>query len=299
MTTPPTLRIFRGPQSERADEADETTAQRPMGTPFYAVAFSSAVHLLVLVPATILAVLNANNGPLPLAGVPENLLRVVFIAFILAQCGLAALWFVRCAWPNSAKALAGTLTFVGLWLMLITTMQPVGDLFLALAWGASLGLLAVLVIVTTTLLELTLHDEHARSRARFGLLHLLAATTGIALALGLARNAATRQGFLLGDVFDWQFFRQVLMAGCTSAALAFAIDASLRCLAQWPARALFCTLVLIGITIAAPLAFQNAVGDDTGATLADLRWLFGSEGLFLVGMLVPLQMLREVAHISK
>jgi hypothetical protein len=100
-------------------------------------------------------------------------------------------------------------------------------------------------------------------------------------------------------LLHWQFFAHVQLAGCTSAVLAVAIYASLRLPNTWPSRSICSALVLLGITIAAPLAFQSTFGSDAGASLTTMRWLFGTEGLFLLGTLVPLQLLGEDPHISK
>lgn len=300
MTTPPILRIYRGLPAEVATDAEGSRPQRPSAAPLFAVAFCAAIHLLVLAGGTFLFALQTSAADPSPSGAAVNPLRTIFVAFILAQCGLGAILFARSSWSLSAKALVATLIVGGLWLLLIGTREQTRDGVLsAQAWAASLGLLVALVVAITSLLELALSYKSASARSRFGLLHILVATTGIAISLGLSRNFAAREGFVLADVLHWQFFQQVLLAGCTSATLAVAIYASLRLPHQWQARALFSTLILIGITIAAPLAFQNAFGNDTGASLTNLRWLFGAEGLFLLGTLVPLQLLGYDSHISK
>jgi hypothetical protein len=296
MTTPPILRIYRGLPAELAGDVDDSRPQRSKAAPLYAVAFSAAIHLLVLAGSTFLATLQVSTGVAPFSAI----LATTFMAFILAQCGLGAILFARSSWPLCAKAFVATLIGGGLWLTLVRTMAHTRDSLLAAqAWAASFALIVTLVIAIVSLLELSLHYERAAAKSRFSLFHVLAATTCIAIALGLSRNFAAREGFVLADVLHWQFFQQVLLAGCTSATLAVAIYASLRLPHKWQARALFSALVLIGVTIAAPLAFQNAFGDDAGASLTDMRWLFGTEGLFLLGTLVPLQILGNDSHISK
>lgn len=300
MTTPPMLRIFRGLPAELADEADETSPRQPTATPFYAVMFSGVVHLLVLGSGSIAAAIQVSHGGGPWPAIPERPLHTIFVAFILAQCGLGAVLFARSSWSLNIKAIAAVLTLGALWLLLVGSMQPSNDhLLAAQTWASSIAILFALVIAMTSLLELALHEDPNSIRSRFGLLHLLVATTLIAVALGVARNYAIREGFALADVLQWTFFQQVQLAGCTSAAIAAAIYASLRMPKTWMMRFTCGALVLIGITVAAPLAFLSTFGKDAGATLADMRWLFGSEGLFLLGTLVPLQMLGEESYISK
>lgn len=296
MTTPPTLRIYRGLPVDLADDTGEVRSQSLPANPLFAVLFSGALHLLVLGGVSVLAAMSTSASGPSLPGVPKNPLHLVFVAFILAQCGLGAILFARSSWSLYAKALVTIIALGALWLLLIGTLQQTRDsLLTAQAWAAGIGLYAVLVISIVSLLELALHYEPAAARSRFGLLHVLAATTVVAVALGVARNLSAREGFVLADVLHWPFFQQVQLAGCTSAALAVAIYTSLRLTNTWAIRAITCGLILLGITIAFPLAFQSAFGNDTGATLTEMRWLFGTQGLFLLGTLLPLQILRDAA----
>jgi hypothetical protein len=307
MTTPPTLRIYRGlpvdlpgdMADDVIDEPGEVRRQPHAANPLLAVLFSGALHLLVLGGASFLAAMHTSPDETLLPGTPERPLHLVFVSFILAQCGLGAILFARSSWSLYAKALITILALGALWLLLIGTLQQTRDsLLTAQAWAAGIGLYAILVISIVSLLELALHYEPAAARSRFGLLHVLSATTLVAIALGIARNLSARQGFVLADVIHWPFFQQVQLASCTSAALAVAIYTSLRLANTWSTRSLACGLILLGITIAAPLAFKSTFGNDTGATLTEMRWLFGTQGLFLLGTLLPLQALRDAAHYS-
>jgi len=299
MTTPPTLRIYRGLPPEVVDGAVETHTHPQSAHPLLAVLFSGALHLLVLGGVSFLTAMSTSPGE-TLPGVPQHPLHLVFVAFILAQCGLGAILFARSSWSLYAKALLTIIALSAFWLLLIGTLQQTRDsLLTAQAWAAGIGLYAILVITIVSLLELALHYEPAAARSRFGLLHIIAATTAIAIALGVARNLSSRQGFVLADVLHWTFFQQVQLASCTSAALAVAIYISLRLPSTWSARAITSGLILLGITIAAPLAFQSIFGNDTGATLTEMRWLFGTQGLFLLGTLLPLQALRDATDESQ
>lgn len=300
MTSPPILRIYRGLPSEHAGEACNDNLASSRAKPLYPVAVSAAIHLLVLVPATVLWTLDVNNGPAPLGAVPGDLPRIVFIAFILAQCGLGAILFARSSWSLSVKALVAAIVCGSLWLLLVATMQKNSDsLLIAVGWAASIFSQVAIVVGITSLLELTIHYEPAASRARFGLWHVLAGTTTVAVALGITRNLAARQGFVLADVLRGDFFYQLQMAGCISATLAIAIYACLRLTKSWVVRLPACAFIVAAAALAAPFAFRATFGNAANGTAPEVPWLFGSEGLFLLGTLLPLQMLRNDPHISK
>lgn len=299
MTTQPLLRIYREPATEVAVASPERRRDDHGAVhPLAAVVFSAIVHLVVLGGASIAAAMSALRGGVQLSGVPNQPLHMVFIALVLAQCGLAAVYFARCSWPLTTKFVAASLVLGCLWLLLVGTMETTKQSPVAAgAWAAGLVVEAALVWLFVTAVELRLDYEPTIARTRFGIIHLLIGTTLVAVCFGGSRIAAERSGFTLADVPEWSFFWHVQVAAVANAVLAVALYASLRLRRSWIAQAGYCVTTITTIALAAPLLFLFAFSQNT--SLTEMRWLFGSEGLFLIATLVPMEILRGHSHILK
>src|SRR5262245_51545004 len=105
MTTQPLLRIYREetPQSATSD-GEQRWGSISVGFPAIAVVFSAVVHLVVLGGALIAATMAVTDGVSSWPGVPNHPLHTVFVALVLAQCGLGSVFFARCSWPLYVKA---------------------------------------------------------------------------------------------------------------------------------------------------------------------------------------------------
>jgi hypothetical protein len=299
MTTQPLLRIYLEPAAEIATAAPEH--QRDGKAAYYplaAVVFSAALHLVVLGGASIAAVMSASRGGVQLVGAPAQPLHTVFVALVLAQCGLAAVYLARCTWPFMNKLIVTSLILGGLWLLLVGTMETSKQSPVAAgAWAACLVVEAVVVWLFVTTVELRLDFEPAIARTQFGLIHLLIGTTLVAVGLGGSRIIAGRYGFTLADVPEWTFFWHVQLAAVVTAVLAVVLYSSLRLARSWITRASFCIAMLAVVVFAAPLGFLLAFKQNI--SLTEMRWLFGSEGLFLIATLAPMEILRGCSHILK
>lgn len=298
MTTPRALCIFPEPASDAvlAGREEQLAGQSP-ALPIVAVAFSAFMHLAILGSASVIQVMNARRGMQPPIGM-DNVLHVVFIALVLAQCGLVAVFLARCLWPLYLKAVAGSIVLWGLWLLLSVTLEslvqtPIG----AGAWATCLILEAVLVWLFVTAIEMTLNYDLVARRLRFRILHLLILTTLIAVGFGAARIWAVRNGYELVNIPSWIFYWPIQLAGFVNAILTICLYATFRLARNWPVRLALAAVPLIAIVVAAPLIFKSLFPQQT--SLTELRWLFGSEGLFLIATLVPMEVLRGHAHILK
>jgi hypothetical protein len=299
MTTQPLLRIYREPAADiavgcRERQHDDNRAPHPLA----AVAFSAIVHLVVLGGASIAAAMSASRGGVQLPGLPNQPIHMVFVALVLAQCGLAAVYFARCSWPLTIKAVAASLVLGCLWVLLVGTMETTKQSPVAAgAWAACLVLEAVLVWLCVTAVELSLDYQPAVARARFGIVHLLIGTTLVAICLGGSRVVAGHYGFALAEVPEWAFFWHVQAAAVVNSVLAVALYSSLRFTRSWIAWAGFSVATLAVVVFVAPFGFLFVFSQN--ATLIEMRWMFGSEGLFLIATLVPIEILRGHSHILK
>jgi hypothetical protein len=221
------------------------------------------------------------------------------VALVLAQCGTGAVVLAHSKWSLYIKLLAVVALVGGLWLLLLAVMETTTDQIAAAAWAASLGTQAIIAWLGATLVDFCVAYRCTATATRFRLLHLMLGTTIIAVLLGGSRVVAERSGFALADVPQWGFFEQIEAAACISAVLAIGIYGIL----QWRvslARSLFLAgVVLAVIVFAVPVLFVAAFGQEVGASLVEMRWLFGSESLFLIATLAPMQMLRDDYYIVK
>jgi hypothetical protein len=299
MTTQPLLRIYREPQPVPTHaKCPHPGPGHVMAHPLAAVVFSATAHLVVLIGASITAALIAPHGVSPFPYVPDHPLHTVFVALILTQASLASVFFARSSWPLYLKALAATLLLGCLWLLLVGTMETTKQSPIATgAWAVCLIIQASAVWTAVTVIEFISNYDLAAARSRFGLRHLLICTTLVAVCLGGARVLAARHGFALADVPDWDFFWHIQAAAVTNATLAIGTYASLRLPRSWTVRTMFCIAALTTATVAAPLVFLAVFSKNT--SLTEMRWLFGSEGVFLIATLVPMEMLRDDSHILK
>jgi hypothetical protein len=71
---------------------------------------ADSLRVRTVAGGSLLAALQASAGDSSIAAIPANPLRTIFVAFILAQCGLGAILFARSSSSLYVKALVATLT---------------------------------------------------------------------------------------------------------------------------------------------------------------------------------------------
>ena len=215
--------------------------------------------------------------------VPEQPLLVLAVAFILAHCSLAAIWWVRSSWSVNTKSVAVAVAVGCLWLLLVQILQTTRESGQAtLAWSAGIALQVTLTGVAVMTLELSIGYHRAAARSRFSLLYLLLWTTLFAIALGIAGAAAGRSGFKLADVPSWEFSAQLLGVAVASATLAAVVYTSIRLSTTWLQCGLAGAVVAVAGAVVAPLCLLAIFDDRIGAPFTDLVWLFGAHALFLI-----------------
>jgi hypothetical protein len=139
-------------------------------------------------------------------------------------------------------------------------------------------------------------DSHAAAaRSRFRISFVLVWTTVLAVLLGGVSQWGSQSGWRVADVTQWGFFFQLVAVGTTGAILAGAVYGGLRVPRHRLMRSLGC-LIPVALTAAASPRVFALLFADVGAMPADMVWLFGCQGLFLIVSLVPLQALREAGH---
>jgi hypothetical protein len=148
----------------------------------------------------------------------------------------------------------------------------------------------ILVAVAALVTEFLLDYRVAAQRSRFSLFFLALWTTVIAVVLGVAASWARAAGWKLADVVLSQYFWQLQAVGVINASLALSVllvsrlsvPASMRIVVS-----LGIVAVVVGLSI---LALFAVFGGNVGASVADMAWLFGSEGLLLVATVLPLEL---------
>jgi hypothetical protein len=257
-----------------------------------AVVCSVLLHVVLLAGGAVATAIVATQGQMP--ALPRKPLLVLAVALLLAHCSLGAIWWARTNWSPHAKTLVAALSCGGLWLLLITLLDMARHNGLAAAaWAACVATQVSLTALAAAAMELALHYQSAATRSRFSILYLMVWTSVIAAALGIAGIFAARSGFKLSEIPSWEHFRQIQGVGLAGAALAIGVYASVRLPRSWNVRIMTCVMAVIAIAIGAVLSFLAVFGDKVGASTADIAWLIGGEGLFLVVTLVPLEMVRE------
>jgi hypothetical protein len=214
---------------------------------------------------------------------PEQPLLVLAVAFILAHCSLASIWWVRSNWSAHTKSIAAALAIGCLWLLLVQLLHTARESGPAtLAWGACIALQVTLTGLAVMILELSIGYHRAAARSRFSLQYLLVWTTFLAIALGVAGAAAGKSGFQLADVPTWEFFAQLQGVAVASSSLAAAVYASIRLSKTWLLRGLACAVAAIASAVLAPLCLLALFDEKAGAPFIDLVWLFGAHALFFI-----------------
>jgi hypothetical protein len=219
-------------------------------------------------------------------------LHTVFVALILAQCATASVFFARCNWLPHIKVLSAALALACLWMLLVGTMETTEqNPVVAGAWAVCLMIEAGCVWLIVTGLEMCVDFRPAVARTRFNLFQLLIGTTLVAGCLGGARVWASKYGFALAEVPEWEFFWHVQLAAGISAVMAVGIVVCYRLLKSWIARATLCIAAIVGGAFVLPLLYLTIF--TLNISLDEMRWLFASEGLFLLATLAPMEVLRE------
>jgi len=217
------------------------------------------------------------------AVVPEQPFLVLAVAFILAHCNLAAIWWVSSSTSMNTKSIAAAVAVGCLWLVLVQILQTTRENGQAtLAWSAAIVSQVALTALAVMIFELSIDYKHAAARSRFSLRYLVIWTTLFAIALGLAGEAAGRSGFKLGDVPSWEFAAQLQGVAIANATLAIAIYTGIRLATTWRIRGLTAAILAVAGAVLAPLCLLAIFDDRIGAPVTDLVWLFGANALFLI-----------------
>jgi len=224
---------------------------------------------------------------------PREPLLLTAVALIAAQCSLGAVWWVRSQWPSYARTLAAVLAFgllFGLLLLVLEQTRRAGDR--AAGWIFSLGLQTLLVAVGVLLVQLVSRRTERAGNQRYTILTLLLwmAVVGIILASG--RWLAALFGWTPANFFTWVYFAQVMTLGIAQALVAVAIVAALDLPLPWVARGLAASGSLVAGTVVAALGmyliFEVLSSSRLGASVVDIAWLIGMQGLFVLVTLLPL-----------
>jgi hypothetical protein len=230
-------------------------------------------------------------------GFPMQPLLVLAVALLMAHCSLGAIWWARSNWSPHAKTIVATVSCGGLWLVLITLLETTRHSGVAAAaWAACVATQVTVTGLIAALLELAIHYEAAAARSRFNILYLLVWTSIISVALGIAGAWAARSGFKLGEVPEWGYFQQLQGVGLAGAALALSVYSSVRFLSRWRSRVAACIAAVVATTMTTIASMLAIFGDKAGASITDMIWLFGGEGLFLIATLVPQEIAREFSR---
>jgi hypothetical protein len=228
-------------------------------------------------------------------GVAAASLLAMSVALILSLCSLMAIWWVRSDSRPHAKTAATVIALGGLWLLLVQMLQTTRDSgAAALAWSVCIFIQVVLTGFAVTILELSTSYSAAAPRSRFSLQYLFIWTTLLAFALGGAGFIASKFGFKLADVPNWNFFMQLQGVAVAGAALAAAVYTSIRLPQTWLVRGLASAATTVAGAAVAPLCLLAIFGDNVGAHPVDLVWLFTGQSLCLLSVLVPLEYVRSI-----
>jgi len=249
------------------------------------------LHLVLLAAGGVASAFAAAHRDVNL--LPKEPLLVTLVALLLAHSSLASIWWAsaRLQWHIKTVIAASFCTM--LWALLVGMLGTVGHEPIAAAcWAACMATQNAVVGLATVALEIATSPRRVAQRPRFSIRYLLVWTTIVAAFLGGGRWLAQRWGWTLGSMLDWQFARQLAFVGLANAILAIGLVMSVRLPHDWRARTSACVLTVWLASICMPLAMRSVFAGAGGPTLAELVWLWGGEGLFLVAALVPLEAVR-------
>ncbi len=228
-----------------------------------------------------------NTGLSHISAMPRELLVVLSVAFILAQCSACAIWWARSTCPPHAKATAVALACGFLWLVLVNLLESTrGSGVAALAWAVCIAVQVVLTGFGVTGLELLINYRCAAGRSRCSLQYLFVWTTLLAIVLGGAGAIANKFGFQLADVPNWEFFAQLQAVAVASALVASAVYTSVRLPQTRLFRGLTSAATIAAGAFIVPVCLQAIFGETIGVQPADLVWLFAGQSLFLLATVV-------------
>jgi hypothetical protein len=259
-----------------------------------------ALHGVILVLSTAAVALarvspSFNPAEFGLAFVlmPREPLLLTAVALITAQCSLGAVWWVRSHWPSYARTLAAVLAFgllFGLLLLVLEQTRRAGER--AAGWIFSLGAQTLLVAFGVLLIQLVSRRTARAGDQRYTILTLLLWTAVVGIILASGRWLAALFGWTPANFFTWVYFLQVMTLGIANALVAVAVVAALDLPLPWVARSLAATGSLVAGTIAATLGmyliFEVLLSSRLGASVVDIAWLVGMQGLFVLVTLLPL-----------
>jgi hypothetical protein len=291
--------------AERRPVARTDTVERRV----LAVVAILLLHLLVLVGGVVVATgiarvgdwrstRTTQSGPTNTVAwrlAPREPLLVMAVSLVMAHCSLGAIWWARTNGSQHARVLLVAVSCAGMWLLLLLLLETTRHSGVAAAaWGACLATLTILTALGATAYELATNYRESAARYRFSIGFLLIWTTVIALLLGGGGAWATHHGWKISDVPGWTYFAQLQGVGLASALLASGVYVNIRRPRKWPTRSLGCLATILAIAVAGPLLLSALFGDQVGATMADMVWLFGGQGLFLIAALIPLELAAVV-----
>lgn len=268
---------------------------------FLAIVCSILLHLVLFGGGAVATAIVASwHG---MSCLPRRPLLVLALGFILAHTSLGAIWWARANWSPNLRTLTAGVVSCGLWLLLIGVLNTArASGVVSAAWAASVLTQVVLTAGAAIAIEIATDYDAAASRNRFGIRFLLIWTTLIAALLGGAEAWAAQRGWKLADVPKWEFFTQLQLIGLANAVLAVGVQAVLRQSHSRGARAAASIAVVAAIASTTPPVMFSVFGDKVGAEAADLVWLLGSEGLFMIATLLPLETLSDsspATHVAR
>jgi hypothetical protein len=247
-------------------------------------------HFLLFIGGAVAATIVGRRPLGPMPGVPHEPLRVLLVALIMAHSSLAAIWWARTGWPTQVKTFAAALFCCALWFVLLLLLDSTRQNGRAAgAWAAALATQAAVVAIITVAIELATDYRQTASRFRYSIFFLMLWTTIVGVVLGGAAAWAKSAGWKLADVPSWEYFMQLQGVALVNAGLALAVHVAACRPPTVIAQAVLCAAVIVLMAAAAPATLRAIFGDQVGATMTDMVWLFAGEGLFLVATLLPLE----------
>jgi hypothetical protein len=226
--------------------------------------------------------------------VPDRPLLVLGVALLLAQVSLVAQWWTRSRVPSHLRTLLALCGCAVLWVLLIALLHGTHFNDIAAAgWAAALATQAIAVAVGSALIS-SVRGAGFTGSNRFSILFLLIWMAVVGLVLGFGRLVTESAGWTAAELLGWQFLWQLQVLASCGAGLAIWLAASLALRVSWTWRAAACLAATVMVTMFAPL-FMGMRFSVVGASLLDIAWLIGGQGLFVTATLAPLELARPAS----
>jgi hypothetical protein len=257
------------------------------------LAFSVAVYVAVF-GGTIWLTESFGRTRLVQSIVPDRPLLVLGVAFLLAHVSLVAHWWARSHLPSHVKTLVALAGCAILWGLLIGLLNGTNFSDIATAgWAAALGTQALAVAVGATLVSSTRRAWLAGNN-RYSILFLLVWMAVVGVVLGVGRMLTEAAGWTVAELLEWDYLWQLQVLASFSAALAIWLAVSVALRVAWKWRAAACLASTTALAAFAPI-FMGMRFTVVGASLIDIAWLIGAQGLFVSATLAPLELARPAS----